>query len=262
MSEKTGENIRKIRRSLGYTQTEVAEKLFTTAQNISRVESGDGEPTVEMLIGLSELFGVSIDTLLCHDVRSESELMDRVRLCLKNAGRDEMPEKLFRICKNMLYGRYEAVLGNYKVNALPTYSTISTRNLTGVFSDLSDRPPFFAAVGTSTVEWCEKREASLTEIFGALSDREVLRIIKKLSESTQNDSSYDKPSFCLAFGVKEADFDRLLSCLATLNLITEKTVTFDDRAVTVYRPSLNNAIVLMLSLSDLLYNASPDGSVH
>lgn len=83
MSEKTGENIRKIRRSLGYTQTEVAEKLFTTAQNISRVESGDGEPTVEMLIGLSELFGVSIDTLLCHDVRSESELMDRVRLCLK-----------------------------------------------------------------------------------------------------------------------------------------------------------------------------------
>lgn len=262
MSEKTGANIKKIRKSIGYTQTEVAEKLFTTAQNISRVESGEGEPTAEMLIGLSELFGVSIDTLLCRDVLSEPELLNRVRIHLKNAGRDEMSEKIFRVCKEMLYGRYDAALGDVVCGELPTYSTISARTVTGVFSDRVDRPPAFAAVGTNAVELCEASEANLTEIFKALSDREVFQIINKISKLFPCDRSYDKPSFCSVFGVDESHFERLLSRLATLKLITEKTVVLNDGAVTLYRPSLNHEIVLLLSLSELLYCASPDGSVH
>lgn len=262
MSGKTGANIKKIRKSLGYTQTEVAEKLFTTAQNISRVESGEGEPTVEMLIGLSELFGVSVDTLLCHDVLSEPELLDRVRSYLKGASRDETPEKLFRVCKEMLYGRYDAALGDHEVSELPTYSTISTRNLTGIFSDRPDRPPIFAAVGTNAVELCETSGATLIEVFKALSDREVFQIMNKLSKLFPYDKSYDKSSFCSAFGVDESRFESLLARLTTLKLITAKTVALDDGAVTLYRPFLNDEIVLLLSVSDLLYNASPDGSAH
>ena len=64
MSKSIGENIKAIRKSLGLTQTEVAEKLYTTPQNISRVESGEGEPTAEMLIGMAEVFNVSVDTLV------------------------------------------------------------------------------------------------------------------------------------------------------------------------------------------------------
>lgn len=262
MIGKTGTNIRKIRKSLGYTQTEVAERLFTTAQNISRVESGEGEPTAEMLIGLSALFGVSIDTLIGNDVLSEPELMNRVRMFLKSADRDEMPEKIFRICKNMLYGRYDAAFGEHEVSDVPTYATMTARNFTGVFFDRPDRPPIFAAVGTNAVELCEKREVALTEIFGALSDRKVFQIVDRLSRSPRNDRSYDKTSFCSAFGVDEAAFEALLARLTTLKLVTAKAIAFDDSTVTVYRPSLNNEIVLLLSLADLLYNASPDGSVH
>ncbi len=263
MSKKAGANIKKIRKSLGYTQTDVAEKLFTTAQNISRVESGEGEPTVEMLVGLSELFGVSIDTLLCHDVLSESELLNRVRSYLKNANRDETPQKVFRVCKKILYGRYDAALNNdCEVSELPTYSTIRMKNLMGVFSDRTDRPAVFAAVGTNTVELCENGEATLIEIFRALSDKEVLQIIKKLSRLYPLDKFYDKPSFCSAFGVDESNFEYLVACLAVLKLITAETVAIDSSTVTLYHPFLSNEIVLLLSLSNLLYNASPDGSAH
>lgn len=261
MSGNIGANIKKIRKSFGYTQTEVAEKLFTTAQNISRVESGEGEPTVGMLIGLSELFGVSMDTLLCRGALSESELMNSVRTHLKSADRSEVSEKVFRVCKNMLCGRYDAALVDREGSDVPTYSIMHARNLTGVCSDRPDRPPFFAAVGTNAVELCEKRAANLTGIFGALADREVLRLIQKLSESPENEIFYDRTSFCSAFGVDESAFEDLLARLAALELITAKTVACKDRAVIVYRPSLNDKIVLLLSLSDLLYNASPDGSV-
>ena len=263
MSGKTGATIQKIRKSLGFTQTEVAERLFTTAQNISRVESGEGEPTVEMLIGLSELFGVSIDTLLCRDVLSEAELLKRVRDHLKSAGREETPQKVFRVCKTMLYGRYAAALGDEKeIGDRPTYSTISMRNLTGVFSDRPGKPPLFAAVGADAVDLCETSERSLAGIFEALADREVLRIINKLSDLFPYDKSYDKSSFCSAFGVEESRFERLSERLAALHLLTAKTVTLSGSAVTVYRPALGGEVVLLLSLADLLYNASPDGSAH
>lgn len=136
------------------------------------------------------------------------------------------------------------------------------RNLIGVFSDRPDRPHAFAAVGTNTVELCENGEATLIEIFRALSDKEVLQIIKRLSCLYPFDKSYDKPSFCSAFGVDESHFEHLVERLAVLKLITTETVDVDGGIVTLYRPFLSNEIVLLLSLSDLLYNASPDGSAH
>ena len=263
MSGKTGATIQKIRKSLGFTQTEVAERLFTTPQNISRVESGEGEPTVEMLIGLSELFGVSVDTLLCRDVLSEAELLKRVRDRMQRASREETSETVFCVCKAMLYGRYAASLGEEKeISDRPTYSTIRTRALTGVFSDRLERPPIFAAVGANAVDLCEASERSLAGIFEALADREVLRIINKLSDLFPYDKSYDKSSFCSAFGVEESKFERLFERLATLQLITARTVNLNGSAVTVYRPALSGEVVLLLSLADLLYNASPDGNAH
>lgn len=261
MSEKTGANIKNIRRSLGYTQTDVAEKLFTTAQNISRVESGEGEPTVEMLLGLSNLFGVSIDTLLCNDTLSESELMDKVRTHLKKADRDEMPEKVFRTCKTMLLGRFDSAVGE-NVTDLPTYSTLTARNITSVLSDIPERPQIFAAVGTNAVDLNEEQEKNLASVFTALSDREVLRIIKILSKSPMDFKSYDKTSFCNEFEVEEADFEKIIAHLTTLKLITAKTVHLNDSTITTYRPTLCPEIVILLTLSDLLYNASPDGSAH
>ena len=58
-----GENIKKLRASKGWTQKELAEKLFVTAQAVSRWENNEVEPSATTLYEMSKIFEVSIDEL-------------------------------------------------------------------------------------------------------------------------------------------------------------------------------------------------------
>lgn len=56
--------IARLRQERGYSQDELAGKLFLTRQAVSRWENGDTTPNVDTLRQLSALFDVSINTLL------------------------------------------------------------------------------------------------------------------------------------------------------------------------------------------------------
>ena len=60
----TKDVIRDLRTKNGYSQDELAEKVFVTRQAVSRWENGETVPNTETLKLLSNLFGVSINTLL------------------------------------------------------------------------------------------------------------------------------------------------------------------------------------------------------
>lgn len=60
----TKEIIRDLRTKAGLSQDELAEKVFVTRQAVSRWENGETLPNTETLKLLSNLFGVSINTLL------------------------------------------------------------------------------------------------------------------------------------------------------------------------------------------------------
>lgn len=60
----TKEVIFELRTKNGLSQDELAEKVFVTRQAVSRWENGETVPNTETLKLLSELFGVSINTLL------------------------------------------------------------------------------------------------------------------------------------------------------------------------------------------------------
>ena len=60
----TKEILLKLRTKLGFSQDELAEKLFVTRQAVSRWENGDTVPNTETLKLLSKLYNVSINTLL------------------------------------------------------------------------------------------------------------------------------------------------------------------------------------------------------
>lgn len=60
----TKEIITELRTKNGYTQDELAQKVFVTRQAVSRWELGETVPNVETLKLLSKLFDVSINTLL------------------------------------------------------------------------------------------------------------------------------------------------------------------------------------------------------
>lgn len=68
------EKLKKERKEKGWSQEELAEKLFVSRQSVSKWENGQNYPSIEIIIKLSDLFGVAIDELL----RSDEELTEKV----------------------------------------------------------------------------------------------------------------------------------------------------------------------------------------
>ena len=61
-------NLKEIRKQLGLTQQEVAKRLGVVQKTYSNYENETTEPSIEMLIKLSEMFHTSIDNLINENV--------------------------------------------------------------------------------------------------------------------------------------------------------------------------------------------------
>ena len=64
MMNKFPEQLKRIRKEQNTTQDDLASKLFVTRQAISKWESGDSTPDLNNLIKLTDIFNVSLDTLI------------------------------------------------------------------------------------------------------------------------------------------------------------------------------------------------------
>lgn len=62
-----GNNIASKRKGLNLTQEELASRLFVTRQLVSKWENGTGVPSIDDLLNMSEIFGITIEELLCLD---------------------------------------------------------------------------------------------------------------------------------------------------------------------------------------------------
>lgn len=58
------ENIFRLRTKMGLSQGDLANELDVSRQSVSKWENGTATPELEKLIGLSDVFGVSIDELV------------------------------------------------------------------------------------------------------------------------------------------------------------------------------------------------------
>ena len=67
-------NLKDIRKKRGYTQKNVADYLNCSPVVYSRYESGKREPSIEVLLLLSEFFGVTVDYLLGKEAVSGAAL--------------------------------------------------------------------------------------------------------------------------------------------------------------------------------------------
>ncbi|KUO58699.1 MAG: XRE family transcriptional regulator [Gracilibacter sp. BRH_c7a] len=68
------ERIKNERKKQGWSQDELAEKLYVSRQSISKWENGQNYPSIEIIITISDLFGLTIDELL----RSDEHLKQKV----------------------------------------------------------------------------------------------------------------------------------------------------------------------------------------
>ncbi len=64
INRKIAKNLTYYRKTAGFTQAELAEKINYSDKSVSKWESGNGVPDIYTLIQLAELYGVTLDTLL------------------------------------------------------------------------------------------------------------------------------------------------------------------------------------------------------
>lgn len=59
-----GQRINQLRQSCGWSQVELAKRLGVAKQTVSNWENENIQPSIDMLVRLSRLFGVTTDYLL------------------------------------------------------------------------------------------------------------------------------------------------------------------------------------------------------
>ncbi|MBO6154189.1 MAG: helix-turn-helix transcriptional regulator [Lachnospiraceae bacterium] len=64
MKQSVGERIRFLRRQMGVSQEELAERIGISAKHLSKIERDETSFTVQILMTLSKSFGVSTDYIL------------------------------------------------------------------------------------------------------------------------------------------------------------------------------------------------------
>ena len=62
-----GTRIKELRKEFGLSQVELAMRMEVTKQTISNWENGNIQPSIDMLVGLANVFNVTTDYLLGLD---------------------------------------------------------------------------------------------------------------------------------------------------------------------------------------------------
>jgi len=72
----TGKFIKQLRKSHGMTQENIAEKVFVTRKAVSKWENGECYPQIDVVMRLSDIFGISTDEILYGEFKKEEHVLE------------------------------------------------------------------------------------------------------------------------------------------------------------------------------------------
>ena len=75
LREIIGQNLTELRKQKGYTQISLAEKLNYSDKAISKWEKGTSLPSIDVLLDLANLYGVTLDYLVKEGDSKEKKLL-------------------------------------------------------------------------------------------------------------------------------------------------------------------------------------------
>ena len=120
----TGCFIAQLRKELGLTQKELAEKLEVTDKAISRWETGKGLPDTSLLKPLAEIFGVSVGELLSGKRMDDSQIKSQAdHIILESLGYEERQEKWKGILRYVFWGILVALGGMFFSMVVARFAT-------------------------------------------------------------------------------------------------------------------------------------------
>ena len=190
------EKIVRLRKQVGWSQEELAEKMNVSRQSVSKWESTNSIPDLNRIIILAEIFDVSTDFLLkdeneAFDSRDESREPDYIQVSLEQA--------------------VKYIENKREVSALVTK---------GVMLCLCSVVPLFFFLAMA-----EKNRLNLTgDIAAAIGVASILVMVSigisffiKINEYESDTAVIDNEAFELAYGVHGVFKEKLKKCRVTYN---------------------------------------------
>ena len=101
-----GENIKKLRKQKGWSQSELADKASITPTHVNRLETGKYNPSIDVVLRLAQALDVSLDQLVLDNLGDVSvhvenkSLAERIRLI--ETLTENRREALFQVLDDML----------------------------------------------------------------------------------------------------------------------------------------------------------------
>mgnify|MGYP002584552440 CR=1 FL=1 len=97
-----GSSIQKYRKELSMSQEELGQKLLVSRQTISLWEKDQTAPTIDNLMRLREVFGVSVDKILGLEDKTNAQENEPDETYRFNYSKNELNE-LYRLKRNAIY---------------------------------------------------------------------------------------------------------------------------------------------------------------
>jgi transcriptional regulator with XRE-family HTH domain len=115
------DNIKKYRLKNNLTQQQLADKLYVTAQAVSRWEKGEVEPSIAAITELAKIFNITTDQLLNDDLTNEEEK--------KSVEQPQVTTEAIKpqlgvceVCKKVIYDKNDYFLDTIRVGTGRTAS--------------------------------------------------------------------------------------------------------------------------------------------
>lgn len=153
---KFSNQIKEQRKKLGFTQEEIAKQLYVTRQTVSNWEQGKSYPDLNMLVKISDVYKMSIDSMLKEDTHLQTYL---------DQGKAYNAFSIFRGLFFIMYGIFFLML-NYIDNVSSPIITFCTFSFLIIFCIAAfygeHVKPFF--LGITKKQYNQKGNGSLSLI--------------------------------------------------------------------------------------------------
>lgn len=243
---KIAEKLVELRTAKGITQDEVAQSLSVSNKTVSKWENGSSAPDLDMLIALSEYYGVTCDHLLgISDERRTEE--ERMRSMFRGMDRKDVILSAFETIRAMFPAAFEFFRnrddGVYdEVKALPTPDSRYSRSMisTNEFFDfLVCSEDVNAAVmllrNESNFAWMKKTDSQkqIIKLFKFLSSEDALTVLYFI-HSTACSDRFTADYVSKNTGVDEARVTEILDDICNLGTCRQMIAHLDEGEVKVY----------------------------
>lgn len=234
MELQIGNNIKNFRRQHGMTQEELAGRLNVTAAAVSKWENQDSYPDISTLIPIAEVFGVTLDTLLGHDVEREKSEVTEI---LKEYN-DLTVSGRFKDASALISKAYEARPDNYRIihayimdivkNGVPKERIEELNRLADcILSGCQDEKLRLDALFIKAkIEYSEGRHEEALKIANGFPDRSQINLVK-----TAQLLPLDSPERPLYQRKAAAGLAEIAAMYNTMSVISDEKIPLDERIV-------------------------------